>query len=112
MQLAEIRKIALALPEAVEAPHFHRTSFRVRGKIFATAEPGKPFLNVMLGDLARERALAMHSDCIEKLHWGSKVVGVTVDLQGADAALVADLLGDAWAQKAPKSVVAAARANQ
>ncbi len=30
------RKMALALPEAVEAPHFEKTSFRVNKKIFAT----------------------------------------------------------------------------
>lgn len=31
-----LRKLALALPEAEEKPHFERASFRVRGKIFAT----------------------------------------------------------------------------
>ena len=32
----DIRAIALALPEAEEQPHFDSTSFRVKGKIFAT----------------------------------------------------------------------------
>ena len=39
---ADIRALALSLPEAVEQPHFDRPSFRVRGKIFATL-PGPKF---------------------------------------------------------------------
>mgnify|MGYP000049967253 CR=1 FL=1 len=34
-----IRRMALSLPEAHEAPHFESTSFRVKGKIFATMDP-------------------------------------------------------------------------
>ena len=33
---ADVRRIALSMPEAVEAPHFEATSFRVNGKIFCT----------------------------------------------------------------------------
>ncbi len=36
MTAAAFRKLALSLPEATEAPHFERTSFRVGKKIFAT----------------------------------------------------------------------------
>jgi len=32
------RKIALSFPEAVEQPHFEKTSFRVKKKIFATLD--------------------------------------------------------------------------
>ena len=32
----QLQKISLALPEATEEPHFDKTSFRVKGKIFAT----------------------------------------------------------------------------
>ncbi len=37
------RKLALALPDTVEAPHFESASFRIRGKIFATLleSPGR-----------------------------------------------------------------------
>jgi hypothetical protein len=44
MRLATARHFALSLPEAVEAPHFEKSSFRVKGKIFATVpEGGKTF---------------------------------------------------------------------
>ena len=34
--LQQIREIALSFPETTEEPHFEKTSFRVRKKIFAT----------------------------------------------------------------------------
>jgi len=34
--LATLRKIALSFPETSEEPHFEKTSFRVKKKIFAT----------------------------------------------------------------------------
>lgn len=34
-----LQKLALSLPEAIEAVHFEKTSFRVRKKIFATYDP-------------------------------------------------------------------------
>ena len=33
---SDVRRLALAQPEATEEPHFHLSSFRVQGKIFAT----------------------------------------------------------------------------
>jgi hypothetical protein len=36
MTPADFRRIALALPEAVEASHFGKADFRVGGRIFAT----------------------------------------------------------------------------
>jgi hypothetical protein len=38
---ADLRRIALGLPEAIEAPHFEATSFRVNKKIFATLGEAK-----------------------------------------------------------------------
>jgi hypothetical protein len=105
MDQSEVQKLALALPEVAETPHFNRTSFRVGGKIFATAIPNEPFLNIMLGETAREPALVMYSDCVERLLWGNKVLGVTVDLREAEPALVAELLEQAWKEKAPKSLL-------
>ncbi|HSC53056.1 MAG TPA: MmcQ/YjbR family DNA-binding protein [Phnomibacter sp.] len=34
--IAQLRKLALSFPEAIEAPHFEKTSFRVHQKIFAS----------------------------------------------------------------------------
>ena len=45
---AAIRKLALAMPDAVEATHFDLTSFRVDKKIFATANEDMPRCMVKL----------------------------------------------------------------
>ena len=105
MRLSHVRKAALALPEVTEEPHFHRTSFRVRGKIFATAAVDEPFVNVMVGESAREPVLAMHPDFVEKLMWGNKVVGIRIDLRKANHGVTIDLLRQAWREKAPKSIL-------
>ncbi|MGH3621598.1 MAG: hypothetical protein ACRDQ5_07385 [Sciscionella sp.] len=36
LTVEDARRFALSLPEATEQPHFEMSSFRVRGKIFAT----------------------------------------------------------------------------
>jgi hypothetical protein len=105
VKLGDARRIALSLPEAVEAPHFDFTSFRVRKKIFATAPPSGDYLHVFVDDEERERAVELHPDCAEKLWWGKKVVGVRVTLAKAPAALVKALLANAWRRKAPKSLM-------
>ena len=99
MDAAGARKAALALAGTVESPHFKAASFRVRGKIFATLMPDGATLNVFLPEEAREQALALFPDALEKLHWGQKAVGVSVRLAEAKTATVKDLLKQAWAIK-------------
>jgi len=102
--MAQVRKLALALPEGAEAPHFQRTSFRVRGKIFATAQD--EHLHVFVGEEARGQALALYPECIEKLPWGAKIVGLRIHLPSAPRAVVAELLRQAWQAKAPAKLLA------
>lgn len=111
MNLAQLRKFALSLPQATEEPHFDRTSFRVRGKIFVTAKPGEPYAHVFVGDAQREPALAMHGDCMEKLLWGGKVMGLRVHLSKATLAMLKPLVLAAWEAKAPKGLVSQRRAR-
>lgn len=112
MQLAEARRLALALPESNEEPHFHYTSFRIRGKIFATAPPEGEHLHVFVADDERDQALALAPERVEKLHWGEKFVGLRILLAQARPSLVKRLLAHAWARKAPKALRAAAKPNQ
>lgn len=104
MTPAQLRRLAMALPETVEAPHFHYASFRVRGKIFATLAPDGGQLNLFLDDSGRDLALALQPGLVEKLLWGGRVVGIRLPLDKAKPALVADLLRQAWRRKAPKSL--------
>jgi hypothetical protein len=104
MKLTQVRKLALALPEATEAPHFASTSFCIGGKIFATAPPGDQYLHVFVSEEERELALAMERDYVEKLFWGGKVRGLRIVLPKANPKVVALLLTRAWTDKAPKKL--------
>ena len=100
MTLAQLRKYALSLPGTVEEPHFERTSFRVNRKIFVTAKPTEPYAHVFVGEDLREPALAAHPECIAKLPWGAKVVGLRIHLTKAPAGVVKDLVRAAWQARA------------
>ena len=107
MKLAAVRRIALSLPEANEEPHFNYASFRVRGKIFVTVPLNEEHIHVFVAEPAREQALALYPQCVEKLLWGSKVVGLRITLATAPVAVVDMLIRQAWSYKAPKALLAA-----
>jgi hypothetical protein len=105
-KLDRVRLHALSLPEVTEQPHFDFASFRVRGKIFVTIPPDAQHLHIFVGEQQRELAPALHGDFVEKLWWGGKVVGLRVNLADADPDVIDELVGQAWARKAPKRLLA------
>lgn len=106
MKIEQARRFALSLPDVTEEPHFRYSSFRVRGRIFATVPPEGDHLHVFVGDEEREIALEVHPEFVEKLHWGAKVVGVRVSLAKAKPKVVTELLAQAWTRKALKKLPA------
>jgi hypothetical protein len=112
VKLDDARRLAMALPEVTEQPHFEYTSFRVKGKIFATAPPGGDYLHVFVADEDRELPLLMEPGVIDKLWWGGKVRGLRVALQYAKAPVVAGLLKKAWLRRAPKALAATVRTSE
>ena len=99
----------MSLPETTEEPHFEKSSFRVRKKIFATVPPDGKSLNVHV-DPAEARALIEENPAaFEEIWFGKKVKTdwVQVNLAAADAVEVRELLREAWRHKAPPRVLAA-----
>jgi hypothetical protein len=107
MTLQQVREFALSLPETAEQPHFHLTSFRVRGKMLATAPLDGEYLHVFIPEEQREAALAAEPDFLEALWWGKRIVGVRAILASAKTAVVHQLLIQTWVSKAPKKLVQA-----
>ncbi len=112
MTLNQVRDLALSLPEVKEQPHFDYTSFRMRGRIFATAPPEGEYLHVFVSEEERATALAAEPDFLEELHWGGKVRGLRVVLASAKANVVGELLRQAWSRRAPKRLLSLVRAAQ
>jgi hypothetical protein len=105
MNLAQAKKCALALPEATESPHFELTSFRVQGKIFATAPASGAYLHVFVDEDVRAPHIAADPDTYAPLPWGAKVVGLKITLSSASPATVKELLDQSWQRKAPKRLL-------
>lgn len=103
MKLEQVRRFALSLPEAIEAPHHEASSFRVRGKIFATVPPDGAHLHLFVDPHEREAAVA--AGVGEPLSWGAKVVGLRIALAEASAPVVRGLLHAAWVAKAPRALL-------
>ena len=108
MRLDAARRFALSLPETTEEPHFEKSSFRVKGKIFATVPEGGKFLHLVVDPDERLALIDERPDTFQELVWGTvKSDWVRVTLAPADRDQVCELLEDAWRRKAPKRVLAA-----
>src|ERR1700742_1898172 len=105
--IEQARRFALALPETSEEPHFEMASFRVRGKIFATAPPGGDRLHVFVDEAEARACAAEDPAAFEVLRWGQQVRGVRGRLAAAPAGRVRELLEESWRRRAPRRVVAA-----
>ncbi|HWA61413.1 MAG TPA: MmcQ/YjbR family DNA-binding protein [Caulobacteraceae bacterium] len=103
---SDIRRLALALPEAVEADHHGMPSFRVAGKIFATIHQDHPRMMVKLDPEDQANLSAGRPDVVSPVpgYWGRK--GSTfVAYEAADLALIETLLRMAWTNVAPKRLL-------
>jgi hypothetical protein len=109
--LAQARAFALSLPGTSEQPHFDMTSFRVKGKIFATAPPDETRLHVFVDEGEVEATIADERGAdlpraFEPLLWGQQVRGLRILLAAAPDDRVRELLAESWRRKAPKRLVA------
>jgi hypothetical protein len=86
VSVVAFRKMALALPDAVEAPHFELASFRAGGKIFATLSEKDARAMVKLTPEQQEMMTAAEPEIFQRIPnaWGDK--GATwMHLKHADA---------------------------
>jgi hypothetical protein len=102
---AKLRELALALPEATEEPHFDLSSFRVRGKIFATVPPDTSTVRIFVDEHTTHAMVATDPDTYAELWWGKKLSGLAVTLRRAKVGDVRELLEEAWRRKAPNALL-------
>ncbi|MBL8552064.1 MAG: MmcQ/YjbR family DNA-binding protein [Hyphomonadaceae bacterium] len=105
-----MRPLALKLPEALELPHFGFPSFRVRGKIFATAQLDQHLGMVKLPVEVQHAMLVEHPQAFHLPAGAWARSGATlVWTDKVPRRLLGDLVVTAWAGVAPKALVAAFR---
>jgi hypothetical protein len=103
----DVRRLALAQPEAVEQDHFGMPSFRVAKKIFCTIHQDQPRAMLKLDPEDQRNLTAGYPEIIVPVpgYWGQK--GSTfVYYQQIDDGRLADLMRLAWAGVAPKRLLA------
>ena len=104
MTAEEFRKMALSLPETLEAAHMGHPDFRVGGKIFATlSPPGQGWAMVKLTPEQQEAFVAGEPKVFSAFNgaWGRD--GATrVQLRTAKKTTLRAALVFAWRNRAPK----------
>jgi len=100
-----LRKFALSFEETEEVPHFERTSFRVKKKIFATLDLKNNLACLMLSEVDQSVFCAFDKTIIYPVpnKWGKQ--GATyVDLKKVRLDLFKDVLTCAYCKAAPKTL--------
>ncbi|HEV2532543.1 MmcQ/YjbR family DNA-binding protein [Phenylobacterium sp.] len=103
----DVRRIALSMPEAYEAPHFESASFRVNTKIFCTLSRTEPRMMLKFDPEDQRNLVADNPEVIWPVpgYWGQK--GATyLCFPGIEDARLTDLMRMAWARVAPKRLLA------
>lgn len=113
ISVALVRKMALSFDEAMEQPHFEKTFFRVKKKIFATLDP--KLLQVVLKFSEVDQSVFCEYDptVIYPVPggWGKK--GWTlVELNKVPKKLFFDALTTSYCQVAPKKLAGKYRPEQ
>jgi len=100
----DIRRTALALPEAYEAPHFHMASFRVANKIFCTLHTPEPRIMLKL-DPEDQHNLADGKVILPAPGAWGRNGSTFVDFEKLEPSRLPDLMRVAWARVAPKRLL-------
>jgi hypothetical protein len=105
VSIETVRQLALSFEEAVELPHFEKTSFRVNKKIFATMDEKKKLVCLLLTPVDQSVFCTYDKSVIYPVpnKWGLK--GATyVQLQKIPKKMLKDALAVAYCTVAPKNL--------
>jgi hypothetical protein len=101
---ARVRDLALALPGASEAPHFHRLAFRTTRKMFATLDAAAGDINFMFDPNLRDFYCEQAPHAFAPVPGGWGRMGATrCDLATIDEPTLTSALLAAHALAAPKN---------
>jgi predicted DNA-binding protein (MmcQ/YjbR family) len=104
------QRLAMALPEVEEAPHFDKISFRIRKKIFATLDVSNKRVCMKLSDIDQSVFSAKDKVIVYPVpnKWG-KLGWTFFELSKVNKSLCMDALQTAYCQVAPKLLAARVR---
>lgn len=99
------RKMALSFPETTEEPHFEKTSFQVKKKIFATYDELKKRACIKLSEIDQNIFSAIDKTIIFPVNnkWG-KQGWTIIEMTKVKKQLFIDALTSAYCEAAPKKI--------
>lgn len=97
------RKLAMSFPEATEEPHFEKTSFRIKKKIFATYDDIKNRACIKLSEINQDVFSSADKTIIFPVDnkWG-KQGWTLIEMRKVNKELFTDALTSAYCEVAPK----------
>lgn len=111
MDRGELRALILGLPEVEEYEHGDLPAFRVRGKRFASMLDDEG-VNLMPGTEGIRAAVASWPEvCVERW-FAQRLTAVHVKYTVLAREAVEDIVEDAWAARAPKTLVRELQASR
>jgi predicted DNA-binding protein (MmcQ/YjbR family) len=110
VSIAILRKLALSFPETTEEPHFEKTSFRVRKKIFSTYDETTNRACIKLSAIDQDLFTSVDRTIIFPLDnkWG-KQGWTLIDMSKVSSEFFNEALTTAYCEVAPKKLVAQVR---
>jgi hypothetical protein len=103
----DVRRMALALPEAEERLTWETDiTFRVRDKIFAIGGEGADRVSIKAGLETQAELIELDPATFAKSAYVGRFGWITVDLDRVDPILLASLVREAWRRTAPKRLAA------
>ncbi len=106
MDVERVHLIILGLPEVTEYEHGGLPAFRVRGRRFASMLD-RDRVNLMPGEEAIRAAAAEWPEWCQEGWFGRRLASLWVTFASIDPEVLEELVTDAWASKAPKTLVRA-----
>jgi predicted DNA-binding protein (MmcQ/YjbR family) len=105
IDIKSVQKLALSFDETEEKPHFEKTSFRVKNKIFATVDAAKKQACIKLSEIDQSVFSAYNPAIIYPVpnKWG-KQGWTMVELTKVPKAMFKDALTTAYCAVAPKKL--------
>ena len=106
------RKIALSFPEVIEEPHFDKTSFRVKKKIFATYDKKNKRACIKLSEVDQSVFCSIGKTVIFPVgnKWG-KQGWTLIEISKVHKDLFIDALTTSYCEVAPKRLTDQIRPN-
>lgn len=107
------RKLSLSFPETTEEPHFEKTSFRVKKKIFATYDAKNKRACIKLSEIDQNVFSTAAKTVIYPLanKWG-KQGWTLIEMKSVHKDLFADAITTAYCAVAPKKLAELVRSAE